>query len=87
MIRNSLCALAVVLVVVGCEKKEAPAPVTDTPAAPAAQAIPVAAAAEPVIDLDTLPVEEEFEEEAEKEVTAANLVAKLDELEKEIGTE
>jgi hypothetical protein len=86
MIRQIGCALLVTLLV-ACEKKEEPAPAaTDTAAAaPAAQA-PVAVA-EPVIDLDTLPVEEEFEEEAEKEVTAATLIAKLDEVEKEIGAE
>jgi hypothetical protein len=70
-----------------CDKKETPPTesteqkaATPTPPAPA----PVAAAAEPKVDIDSLPVEEEFEADAEKELTAANLNAKLDELEKEI---
>jgi hypothetical protein len=72
-----------------CDKKETPAesteqaPATATPPAPA----PVAAAAEPKVDIDSLPVEEEFEADAEKELTSANLNAKLDELEKEIGAQ
>jgi len=45
----------------------------------------VMAAAPPVVDVDTLPVEEDFEADAEKELTVANLSAKLDELDKEIS--
>lgn len=52
-----------------------------TPPAPA----PVAAATPPAVDVDSLPVEEQFEADAEKELTSANLNAKLDELEKEIS--
>jgi hypothetical protein len=43
------------------------------------------AAAPPAVDVDTLPVEEDFEAEAEKELTVANLSVKLDELDKEIS--
>lgn len=72
-----------------CEKKEAPAPApSEAPvaaAAPAAPAIPAAAATEPVVDVASLPVEEQYEAEAEKEITAENVTAKLDELEKEIA--
>lgn len=68
----------------GCEKKETPPPASEAPAAPAAApAIP--AATEPVIEASTLPVEEQYEAEAEQEITAANLQQKLDELEKEIS--
>lgn len=73
-----------------CEKKEAPAPAPEaTAAAPsAAAAVPAAAAPavpEPVIDVASLPVEEQYEADADKEITATNLTAKLDELEKEIA--
>ena len=74
-----------------CDKKEAPAPAasevaaaTPPPAAPAA-AVPAAAATEPVVDVSSLPVEEQYEADAEKEITADNVSAKLDELEKEIS--
>ncbi len=69
-----------------CDKKEPVATETTEPASPLVPpATPVAAAAPAPVDLDSLPVEEEFEGEAEKELTAANLNAKLDELEKEIS--
>jgi hypothetical protein len=45
------------------------------------------ATVEAAIDLDTIPVEEEFEAEAEKEITGDNLVAKVDEFEKELSAE
>ena len=44
-----------------------------------------APAAEPVVDVASLPVEEQYEADADKEITAGNLTAKLDELEKEIA--
>ncbi len=80
---SALCMIAAL----GCEKKEAP----PTPAEPAVAAAPApastpAAVAEPVVDVDSLPVEEQYEAEAEKEITADNLTAKLDELEKELAT-
>jgi hypothetical protein len=80
---SALCLVAAL----GCEKKEtAPTPAEQpaTAASPAPASTP-AAVAEPVIDLDSLPVEEQYEAEAEKEITAANLTAKLDELEKELS--
>ena len=71
-----------------CEKKEAP-PVADSAQPSAAVEAPAApsavAAAPPVIDVDTLPVEEDFEADAEKQLTTANLSAKLDDLDKEIS--
>lgn len=78
------------LALTACEKKEtpAPAPVNDTAAQPpAASPVPAAvtAPAEPVVDVASLPVEEQYEADAEKEITAENLTAKLDELEKEIA--
>jgi hypothetical protein len=85
----ALALVALVVTSVACEKKETPPP-ADTGEKPSTAATPpapppVAAAAPAAIDLDSLPVEEEFEAEAEKEVTSANLNAKLDELEKEIS--
>lgn len=88
MMRRTLAVLALVtLSLVACEKKEAPAPASSE-AAPAAAppAAPVAAAvAEPTVDVASLPVEEQYEAEAEREITAENLTAKLDELEKELA--
>jgi hypothetical protein len=75
-------------VVVACKKEEPPAPTEVAvvpPATPAAA--PTPAAAEPAIDLESVPVEEDFEEEAEKELTVVNLPKKLDELEKEIDAQ
>jgi len=89
MNRKYYLALAL-LTLAACDKKEAPA--ADTTEKPSTAATPPtptptptpAAAATPV-DVDSLPVEEEFEADAEKELTSANLNAKLDELEKEIS--
>ena len=85
---NRSCALALVcFVIAACDKKEAPAS-ADAPqpsaAAEATAAPSAAAAAPPVVDVSTLAVEEDFEADAEKELTASNLSAKLDDLEKEI---
>lgn len=84
----TLAALGL-LTLSACEKKETPAPAPETTAAtpPAASAVPAAAAPapEPVVDVASLPVEEQYEADADKEITAANLSTKLDELEKEIA--
>jgi len=87
-VKSKLCVLLALVTLAACDKKEAaPADVAEKPsaaaAAPAAPA-PVAATPPPV-DVDSLPVEEQYEADAEKELTAANLNAKLDELEKEIS--
>jgi hypothetical protein len=92
MMRRTIALVALgLLSLTACEKKEAPATPTEASAAatpPAAPAAPIAAAAatEPVVDVNSLPVEEQYEADAEKEITADNLTAKLDELEKEIAT-
>ena len=86
--KSKLCLLLALVTLAACDKKEAapaemaekPTVVEPGPAAPA----PVAAT-QPTVDIDSLPVEEQFEADAEKELTAANLNAKLDELEKEIS--
>lgn len=74
----------VLLALSGCEKKEPPPPaVTETSVAP--PATPPPSVAEPTIDASTLAVEEQYEADAEKEITAENVAAKVDELEKEIA--
>ena len=90
MIRKVMLSLAI-LSLAACEKKEeaATAPSAEAATATAApEPTPAAAvAAAPQIDLETLPTEEDFEEEAEKEITPVNLEKKLDDLEKEISAE
>ncbi len=93
MIRKMSLVLAA-LALIACQKSEDTAAsskteTAETPkveaTAPAAAAAPTATA--PEIDLETLPTEEDFEDEAEKEITSQNLEKKLDELEKEIAAE
>lgn len=69
-----------------CEKKETPPPAASaasptSPTSPAATTV-AAATAE---DRDEMPVEEDFEDEAEQKITAQNAEAELDKLEKEIS--
>ena len=96
---HPLCAVTLMVAACG-KKQEAtksdepaaaiPAPPADS--ASSAQPAPpepppaVVAGAEPTteIDADEVPTEEDFEEEAERKITAANLEAALDELEREI---
>lgn len=87
--------LALALTAAACDKKAEESPATpadeNTQAAnaptPADANTNVAAATPtPTVDVESLPVQEQFEQEAEKELTPQNLVAKLDELEKEIGS-
>lgn len=66
-------ALAAAFALAGCEDKK--------PAAPAA---PPGGTSAPAAAQDDVPTEEDFEEEAEKEITEANLDGELDKLEKEI---
>lgn len=82
-----LAPLALVLFLAACEKKEPPAPAEPPPEPPPAATVepPPAASAE-TAEAD-VPTEEDFEEEADKQVTAANLDAQLDALEKEINAE
>ena len=84
--KAKLCLLLALATLAACDKKEtAPVEATEQASAtPPAAPAPVAATPPPV-DVDSLPVEEQFEADAEKELTAANLNAKLDELEKEIN--
>jgi hypothetical protein len=87
MARKFLLLLAILGLTAACEKQEEPqaAPTAETTAQAAPTPTPAAAVAQ--IDLETLPTEEQFEDEAEKEITSDNLEQKLDELEKEISAE
>ena len=86
---NRVCVLVSIwLVLVACDKKEVPASADATkPSATveATTAAPAPAPAPASVDVNTLSVEEDFEADAEKELTLANLSAKLDELDKEIS--
>jgi hypothetical protein len=89
MIRSFYFAAFLVLCA-ACKKEEPPAPAPApeaSPAPPAAEAPQATAAPAAAVDVENLPVEEDFEAEAEQQVTAANLNQKLDELEKEIAAE
>jgi hypothetical protein len=72
----------------GDEKKDAPATPTSTAAGQkpttTAAAGSTAATTAAVAANDDIPSEADFEEQAEKDITAANLEAELDKLEKEI---
>jgi len=84
MTRSFLISVAFALFVVGCEKKPAPeAAASSTPTPPPA-ATPAATAATAAVADDLLSTEEDFEEEAEREITVKNIEAELDKLEKEI---
>lgn len=85
--RHTLGALTLSLVLAqGCAKSEPPAPAAEPTPTPVASVAPVAPppSPEPVAEI---PTEEDFEEEAGRELTAANLDAQLDALEKEIQSE
>ncbi len=84
--RPLFALVALTLTIGACDKKEEappPTPAADVTAAPV-PAAPAPAPA-PVVDVASLPVDEQFEADAEKEISADNLTAKLDELEKEIA--
>ena len=88
------CCVALVLLaaLIGCEKKpDAPAPTSDTPAAQA-PAAPVAPPEKPIpaataLDIEKIPVEEQFESEVEAEITPANFEQQIESLEKELKAE
>lgn len=90
MNRYLVAASGLLLLTGGCEKKaeqQEPASI-EVASAPTPLTTDVAAVApEPVIAVESLPVQEQFEQEAEREIDSKNLVAKLDQLEKEIGSE
>jgi hypothetical protein len=82
------------MLLASCESKPDPAPASSTPAStPAARPAVVTSVIAPATAVaqaaavveDDLPTEEDFADEAEKEISEANLDAELDKLDKEIG--
>jgi hypothetical protein len=79
-----------------CEKSEPPSPTPPSPK-PAAEEAPVKATAPsaasptvttaPSVDLSAVPAREDFEEEAEKAITPANLEKQLEGLEHEVAAD
>jgi hypothetical protein len=70
-----------------CEKTETPStPPAEPVAAKTPEATPPITAAIQV-DMETVPAEEDFEDEAEASITPANLEKQLDVMEKEIQAE
>jgi len=80
------CGLIGALCLIGCETEQ-PKPTAAPKPEPAAVVKPVAAPVPPPVPLESIPTEEEFEAEAEKEITGFSLTQKLDALEKEIQAE
>ena len=71
-----------------CETTEPPTPApADPTAAKAPEAPPTPIAAAIQVDMETVPAEEDFEDEAEAAITPANLEKQLDAMEKEIEAE
>jgi hypothetical protein len=88
--RSVVLAALMGLVALGCDRKsDAPPPPTPTVEPPTTQVppvgSPVAAPTNSAAAQVDIPTEEDFEEEAEREITADNLEAELDKLEREIG--
>ncbi len=76
---KALAILFCAAALVGCNKTETTQPTPSASAAPAASASTTAAAAD-------IPSEEDFEDEAEKDITPDTLEAQLTALEKEVDT-
>lgn len=84
MKRAAYLVVGLCLLGTGCDKAEQPA--APAPAAPAAT--PASSGTEqPAVATDEsdIPTEQDFEDEAENQITASNLESELDSLEKEIG--
>lgn len=94
MILRCCCAIGL-LAALGCQSSE-PASQPATAPAPSAAAAPAAAAPKPAeapvttappVKLESVPAREDFEEEAEREITPATLDKELQALEKEISSD
>ena len=83
MIRQLVPALFVALLF-ACNRTKEPPPSESnlTPTPPSAKSVEPP---EPHVDLESIPTEEQYEEEAEKAITPKNLLKKVVELEKEVG--
>ncbi|MFZ5889547.1 MAG: hypothetical protein ACOY0T_00615 [Myxococcota bacterium] len=85
---RALTPLLALALLVACAKKAAPEESSATPSAPVSSAPatpPAPAPARATIDVEAVPVEEDFEEEAQKTLSASNLASQLDQIEKEIN--
>lgn len=78
-----LAAALALWALTGCNKTDAPQ--TTGSAAPSGSAAPAASASTTAAAAD-IPSEEDFEDEAEKDITPDNLEAQLSALEKEVDT-
>jgi hypothetical protein len=95
MSRTSLsttCIAIAVAALMGCEKAAPPAPatppVTATPPAPPPAPVTTQTASPPsAAQLEAVPAREDFEEEAETQITPANLEKQLEALEKELAAD
>ncbi|HMR07518.1 MAG TPA: hypothetical protein PKA88_17170 [Polyangiaceae bacterium] len=85
MKRAAHLALGLCLFGTGCDKTEQEA--APAPAATPASAVESSGAEQPAVATDEsdIPTEQDFEDEAETQITASNLESELDNLEKEIG--
>ncbi|MBK7582879.1 MAG: hypothetical protein IPI67_22125 [Myxococcales bacterium] len=83
---TALALIATALVALpACEKKETPTSAPASSAAVPSTGSLAAASAQPSDDGEGMPMEEDFEDEAEQKITAQNVNDELDKLEKEIA--
>lgn len=89
------CASCLLVAALGCQTSDPASQAAPPEAAPAAAA-PAAAPAKPAetpvttappVKLESVPAREDFEEEAEREITPASLEKELQALEKEISSD
>jgi hypothetical protein len=79
-------ALGLSLLATACDKKDDPAGAAPA-TTPANSAADMAGTPQPAVasDESDIPTEQDFEDEAETQITTSNLESELDSLEKEIG--
>jgi hypothetical protein len=81
---RSAAVAACLIGALACEKTEAPSTPAPAEPVPANVEAPTAITAAIQVDMETVPAEEDFEDEAEAAITPANLEKQLDAMEKEI---
>lgn len=94
---RSLFAMCLLAAASGCQKSEPPSqpapapapapPAAAAPAAPAPKAAETSVTTAPPVKLESIPAREDFEEEAERQITPANLERELQALEKEVSSD